>query len=285
MIRTALELGRVSNLPTVWTNAMAGALLALSAAPGTAFWPIVLSALALTLFYVGGMWLNDAFDAEHDRTQKADRPIPRGDIRQGDVFVGGFVMLGTGILLTLLLGGWALVSAVLLSISIFLYDWLHKRTALAPVIMGVTRFFCYALAAFGATGSFPGVAIWGALGLLAYVVGLTYAAKQEAYDRIERAWPLAVMAFPCLLVLIFSWGSALALLIALGFFAATGLALHYLFRRAKGDVPKAVTLLIAAISLYDAALIAGVHGGWIPALLTVLGFGLTRALQRVIAGT
>ncbi|MBE9639669.1 UbiA family prenyltransferase [Salipiger mangrovisoli] len=285
MIGTALKLGRVSNLPTVWTNAMAGALLALSAAPGAALLPILLSALALTLFYVGGMWLNDAFDAEIDRAQKADRPIPMGEISQRTVFLGGFAMLGLGMLLTLPLGGLAVVAALLLTLSIFLYDWLHKRTALAPVIMGVTRFMCYALAAFAATGAFPGVAVWGALGLMAYVVGLTYAAKQEAYDRLERIWPLAVLAFPAVMVLVIGWGSPLALLIALGFLVATGLALRFLFRRAKGDVPRAVTLLIASISLYDAALIAGVHGGWLPALLAVAGFALTRVLQRRIAGT
>ena len=285
MIGTALKLGRVSNLPTVWTNAMAGALLALSAAPGAALVPILLSALALTLFYVGGMWLNDAFDAEIDRAQKADRPIPMGEISQRAVFLGAFAMLGLGILLTLPLEGLAMVSAVMLTLSIFLYDWLHKRTALAPIIMGVTRFFCYVMAALAATGAFPGVALWGALGLMAYVVGLTYAAKQEAFDRLDRAWPLAVLAFPAVLVLVMGWGKPLALLVALGFLVATGGALRLLFRRAKGDVPKAVTLLIASISLYDAALIAGVHGGWLPALLAVAGFGLTRALQRRIAGT
>lgn len=285
MIGTALKLGRVSNLPTVWTNAMAGALLALSAAPGAALVPILVSALALTLFYVGGMWLNDAFDAEIDRAQKSDRPIPMGEISQRAVFLGAFAMLGLGILLTLPLGGLALLSALLLTLSIFLYDWLHKRTALAPVIMGVTRFLCYVMAALAATGAIPDVALWGALGLMAYVVGLTYAAKQEAFDRLDRAWPLAVLAFPAVLVLVMGWGNPLALLVALGFLVATGGALRLLFRRAKGDVPKAVTLLIASISLYDAALIAGVHRGWFPALLAVAGFGLTRALQRRIAGT
>ena len=59
--RTALRLGRVSNLPTVWTNVMAGMALG-----GAALRPsvVVPLALAVSLFYVAGMWLNDAFDAE-----------------------------------------------------------------------------------------------------------------------------------------------------------------------------------------------------------------------------
>ena len=59
----ALRLGRVSNLPTVWTNVLAGGILA-GADPAH---PLVLvPLLAASLLYVGGMYLNDAFDAEID---------------------------------------------------------------------------------------------------------------------------------------------------------------------------------------------------------------------------
>ena len=60
---TALRLGRVSNLPTVWTNALAGAVLAGASGFGG---ELVLLAAAFTLFYTGGMFLNDAFDAPWD---------------------------------------------------------------------------------------------------------------------------------------------------------------------------------------------------------------------------
>ena len=46
MWRTILVLGRVSNLPTVWTNALAGAALS-GAMPGPG--PMVLLLLALSL--------------------------------------------------------------------------------------------------------------------------------------------------------------------------------------------------------------------------------------------
>jgi 4-hydroxybenzoate polyprenyltransferase len=79
--RTVLRLGRVSNLPTVWTNALAGAVLA--AGVSFAAWPVVTAALALSLFYVGGMWLNDGFDAEVDARERPERPIPAGEIGRG----------------------------------------------------------------------------------------------------------------------------------------------------------------------------------------------------------
>ena len=59
--KVALELGRVSNLPTVWTNTIAGVALA-GTSPADSRVPWLL--LALSLCYVAGMFLNDAFDRE-----------------------------------------------------------------------------------------------------------------------------------------------------------------------------------------------------------------------------
>jgi 4-hydroxybenzoate polyprenyltransferase len=278
---TILRLGRVSNLPTVWTNAMAGAALA-GAGAGDAG-TVALAALALSLFYVGGMWLNDAFDAEIDARERANRPIPQGEIGRGTVFAVGFALLAAGAALAFALGPAAGLAALALAAAVVLYDWLHKRTVLSPVIMGATRFLCYATAAL-AVGAFAGPAVLGALGLFAWVVGLTYAAKQEAYDRIDRAWPLAVLAVPALLPLAFVAEAPALLAPWLAMLAVMGLALRRLFRRAKGDVPKAVVTLIAGMSLYDAALIAGT-GAPALAALAALGFLATLALQRLAPGT
>ncbi|MDQ2090838.1 UbiA family prenyltransferase [Marimonas arenosa] len=277
--QTFLKLGRVSNLPTVWTNAIAGAVLAGLPSFGT----IVIVAVALTLFYVGGMWLNDAFDAEIDAREKANRPIPMGEVAVGTVFAGGFAMLGLGIVLAFAMGVAAGLAGLCLAALVVLYDWLHKRTVLSPVIMGGTRFFCYVLAAL-AVGAVTGWVILGALGLLAYTAGLTYAAKQEAYDRLDRAWPLAVLALPVIYALTQTSADIVALLIWAGLLAVVLLALRLLFRRAKGDVPKAVVTMIAGMSLYDATLIAGA-GYTALALLAVAGFALTLYLQRVVSGT
>ncbi len=276
---TILRLGRVSNLPTVWTNALAGAVLA-GGAPLPA---LVLAMLALSLFYVGGMWLNDAFDAEIDGRERPSRPIPAGEIAQCTVFRVGYLMLGLGVILAAALGPAAGIAGLALAGTVVLYDWLHKRTALAPVIMGATRFLAFLLGALSA-GEVTTAALIGAAGLFAYVVGLTYAAKQEAYDRVERAWPLAVLAVPALLVASRAPASALALLIAAGLLAVLAFALHRLFRRARGDVPRAVVTMIAGISLYDAALIAATGASGL-AFLAVAAFALTLLLQRVAPGT
>ena len=279
--KTALRLGRVSNLPTVWTNALAAAVLAGAVGAG----PVLLAALSLSLFYVGGMWLNDAFDAEIDARERKGRSIPRGDAGRGTVFAVGAALLVLGAALAFALGPRAGAVGLALAATVVLYDALHKRTAFGPVIMGATRFLAYALGALS-LGAFAGPALHGALGLFAYVVGLTYAAKQEAYDRLDRAWPLVVLALPLAWAL---WSAlatpqALPILLALALFGLTGYALRRLFRRARGDVPRAVVTLIAGIALYDAVLIASTGAAGL-AGLAVLGFMLTLLLQRLVPGT
>ncbi len=290
-LRTHLVLGRVSNLPTVWTNALAGAGLAGAGLAGVDPLPaaLPLAMLSLSLFYGGGMYLNDAFDAVVDARERSGRPIPTGQIGQGTVFAIGAGLLAVGAALAFTLGAGAGLAGLALAASVVLYDWLHKRTALAPLLMGACRFLSYlvaALAVASPVAGLPGAVLVGATGLFAHIVGLTYAARQEAYDRVGRAWPLAVLAAPVLIGLWFAAaGSSPLALVLLAIYAGWSLwALRFLFRRRKGDVARAVVSLIAGISLYDAVLIAAA-GLPVLAGVAVLGFLATLALQRVAPGT
>src|SRR5439155_10768617 len=95
-LSTALKLGRVSNLPTVTSNVLAAIALA-GGFPATA--TIVLACVAMSLMYVAGMYLNDAFDRDIDRVERPERPIPAGEVHASTVFDVGFVLLLSGILL------------------------------------------------------------------------------------------------------------------------------------------------------------------------------------------
>ena len=280
-LRAVLRLGRVSNLPTVWTNALAGAVLGAGTTISTG--AVIGAALVLSLLYIGGMWLNDAFDAEIDARERPSRPIPSGEISQTVVFLVGGALLVFAVLLGLFFGSAPAAAALALAAAILLYDWLHKRTALSPLIMGGTRFLCYVFGALVA-GGLSAAALIGAAGLFAHVVGLTYAAKQEAYDRIGRAWPLAVLAVPPIIGLVSAGTNPVALALWGALVVLMSLAVRLLFRRKKGDVPRAVVTLIAGISLYDAVLIAG-QGFTGLALVAVGAFVLTLLLQRFVPGT
>lgn len=150
--------------------------------------------------------------------------------------------------------------------------------------MGATRFLAYALAATALTGALATPVALAAAGLFAYVVGLTYAAKRETYDRLDGAWPLAVLAVP---IAYAGWQALVTPAAAaafLGFAGVLALALRRLFRRAPGDVGKAVATMIAGMALYDATLVAAA-GETALAALCVAGFTLTVASQRLVSGT
>ena len=279
-LRAALALGRVSNLPTVWTNTLAGALLA-GARPGPEFALVV---LAFSLFYAGGMFLNDAFDSPWDARERPERPIPSGAAGAREVFLWGFGLLAAGVLVLALFGREAAMAGMALAGAITFYDWNHKANPLSPVVMGLCRALIYVGAALCYTVVLPGALWWGSLVLVCYLIGLTYIAKQETLARVENLWPLAFLAVP---VLYGAWLIAAAPLAApfwVLFCAWMALALWLLRRRRRGDIPRAVVSLIAGISLLDALLIAasGLPG---LALAALAGFGVTLFLQRYIAGT
>ena len=278
--RTALALGRVSNLPTVWTNTLAGALL-VGARPGPEFALVV---LAFSLFYTGGMFLNDAFDSPWDARERPERPIPSGAAGAREVFLWGFALLAAGVLLLTLFGAEAAMAGMALAGVIIFYDWNHKANPLGPVVMGLCRVLIYVGAALCYTAFLPGQLWLGAAALLCYLIGLTYIAKQETLARVENLWPLAFLAVP---VLYGAWLIASAPLVApfwVLFCGWMAVALWFLRRRRRGDIPRAVVSLIAGISLLDALLIAG---SGLPelALAALAGFGVTLFFQRYVAGT
>ncbi len=82
--RTALKLDAVSNLPTVWSNVIAGCALA----GGAPLYVVVTVAVATSAMYIAGMFLNDAFDRNIDARERPERPIPAGEVSVDAVVVG-----------------------------------------------------------------------------------------------------------------------------------------------------------------------------------------------------
>ena len=140
-----LRLGRVSNLPTVITNVMAGMVLAGGQPGATA---VLLVAAAAAALYVGGMYLNDAFDAVDDAAHRPERPIPAGEISRRSVFAIGFALLGLGFCVIGAGTSWgpAAVAAAATAGLIVLYNAWHKGNPAAPVVMGLCRVGVYVMA-------------------------------------------------------------------------------------------------------------------------------------------
>jgi hypothetical protein len=287
--RVAFKLGRVSNLPTVWTNTMVGVVLA-GGTMGDPRVPWLL--LALSLCYIAGMFLNDAFDREFDARHRPERPIPSGEVAAATVFGTGFAMLVMGVALLAWAGygfaegtGWRpAVAGLALGATIVFYDWHHKGNALSPVVMGLCRLLVYVTAAYAFAVDPPHRVFLMGLLLLCYLIGLTYIAKQEHLDRVAHFWPLAFLAIPMLWVLQASLNDAVTAGIGLLFLAWVLYSLSFLRRRRPGDVPRAIGSLLAGICLWDALVLASVGQPSVAALALLL-FGLTLLLQRYVSPT
>src|SRR5919106_643058 len=205
--RAWLHIARVSNTPTVVSNAVAGALLASTAAEtGT----VALVALAMALFYTAGMVLNDLAD--------------------------GLAILATEDVAPLLAG-------VGLVVLIVLYDLWHKDNPVSPALMAGCRALVYVIAGVAVASELPGD-LWGAVALLfVYVVGLTRVAKVEG-GGIIGAWPVVAVLAPSV-YWAFQLPSAASFLLLAAFAAWTLWALHLVHARRIGHAVGALIAGIA----------------------------------------
>ena len=273
-----LLLGRVSNLPTIWTNCMAGVILAGHPFDSTLLWlPI-----AMSLMYIGGMFLNDAFDEGFDRQVRSERPIPAGDISAAQVYFLGFAMLAAGIGLVSSNTAFkteAIVCAVILALLIVYYNYRHKRDPLSPLVMALCRVMVYFVAAAAVETALSPDVLIGATALTGYLIGLTYVAKQENLSEVKNLWPLLFLSLP---VLQFFRGANLLAGMALVGWALY--ALSFLIEKPR-RIPSAVVSLIAGIALLDAMTISTIPEQGTLALAAGAAFLVTLAFQRFIPGT
>jgi 4-hydroxybenzoate polyprenyltransferase len=247
--------------------------------------------LACSCFYVGGMFLNDAFDAEFDARVRPDRPIPSGAAGTREVFTAGFVLLGLSVTIVgvtaWLATGFArsaIASALALAALIVLYDCWHKENAFAPVLMALCRAFVFVTTGMALTGGLPAI-VAGAAGIqLFYLIGLTYVARCERLGSFESFWPLCCIAVPFALWSLSLHEGPAGIALYTGASLWVVACLSHLGWRARINVPRAVVGLIAGIALVDAlALVSFGHTAL--AFAAVGAFGATLALQRWVAGT
>ena len=206
-LRAWLVLTRGSNLPTVWSNLFAGWLLGYVYTDRFPWGPFLLASLlglliGVSLIYVGGMILNDAFDARWDTERRSSRPIPAGLVSVRTAFVVGFLCLGLGAWFTIgaSLTDHRKVTAVLvggLVAGVLIYDRWHKGVAWAPLVMGACRALLPLIGFFAVGGLIDGPHFrgWPLVVLLAHplvlwaqVVAITVVARQEASPGTIPRW-------------------------------------------------------------------------------------------------
>jgi hypothetical protein len=280
-LRTLLVLGRVSNLPTVWSNCLAGWLLAGGGDLSRLLW----LTLGASWLYLGGTYLNDAFDVQFDQQHRRERPIPAGRIHVNTVWKLGLAWLALGLLSLAWFSETTVLVAVLLALNILVYDAIHKIFAFSPVFMAASRSLLILLAASVGRSGITGFVLWCALVLGCYIAGLSALARKESLKTPVPYWPCLLLAPPIVLALVVNrgpyqlQGTALsgALVIWMLF------CLRDAFWATQRNVGRSVAGLLAGIVLVDLLAVCG--GTWVGALVFVGLFGLTLALQQFVPAT
>ncbi len=330
MVKTLLNLGRASNLPTVWTNILAAAVLAqtnpLTTRQNTALyetsnqlyfqWANNSNAsliwfgtlLALSMMYLGGMFLNDAFDAQWDKNHNPSRPIASGEISEKSVWLLGTALIACAIILigtqyqsytkphftstvtndapsqnNLFQDYYGWLAAALLAMCIIAYNVWHKRYAHSAFIMGGCRLGVYAIAALLLAQLTSHVVI-AAFSLLLYIAGLTYLARLEQANKVTNLWPLLLISSPIFVAFWHGYRSLYFWFYLFGFCFWVHSRLNFIIGKKQANVKKCILGLLAAVPLVDGLMLASVDA-YIPSLICLTVFLLLPTLQRWITAT
>jgi len=278
--RAVLILGRISNLPTVWSNCLAAWLLGGGGPCGR----FSLLCAGATLLYTGGMFLNDAMDIGFDRRYRPERPIISGQVSIRFVSISSAVLLLGGWLCLVPLGGPALLFGLGLAGTIVLYDVVHKKTKLAPVLMAGCRFLLCLAASSAAQKGIRSPIVWHAAGLAAYIIGLSYLARRESTGPRVSAWPIPLLSVPVILALTgvlsgheLPWKAGLAVVGWIVWCLSS--------QRAVGKIPlpRGVAGLLAGIALLDWLTVSSLNASLACVCLAL--FLLAIVLQRIAPAT
>ena len=275
-----LELCRVSNLPTVISNCVAGSLVA----EGILGLDLIFVLIGASLVYSGGMVMNDAVDFRYDKKFKKDRPIVSSKISLFSSWqlailflVSGSVFLG--------IGSTSYFWVALLIVSIIFYNVFHKKFGITIYVMGFCRSLLNFIAGYTLSLS-NSVILWGlALGL--YTAGITLVARGEDTDQKVKMIGIILLTAPVFLSIYCSLVS-LNLIVPI-IFSSLALIVLILYSlriinsENPGKIGKAVSLLIAGMCIVDSMAVSSVIG--YQGLLFIFGVPIVLIFQRKIAGT
>jgi hypothetical protein len=280
-LRALLALSRVSHLPTVWSNCLAGWWLGGQGNYGK----LPLLFLGVSALYTGGIFLNDAFDADFDRQRRTERPIPSGAISLAAVWGWGLGWLGLGTLCLMAVGKTTGILTILLLVCIIIYDATHKVVTASPWLMGVCRFWVYVIAGSAGADGINGEPIWCGVALAGYVAGLGYLAQHESARGRVSYWPLALLVIPVAFGMVMNAAEYRVPAIWLSLVLVLWIALRArtIFQAAETNVGHIVSGLLAGIVFVDWLALAP----WCPqrqwlSLVFLILWGATLVLQRLV---
>ena len=293
---TWLQLMRIPTVFTALSNILCGYLITqqipVAELPQhTHLWLLLLSSAGL---YLGGMVLNDVFDAALDAVERRERPIPSGRISRRAAALFGATLLVIGVSCAAMVGQGSLLLSGLIVVAVLLYDGYLKSTMAAPLGMGTCRFLNLML---GASAGTTITSVWqttpmmvaAALGM--YVIGVTVFAKNEA-GKSSTAGLLTGVGIMLSAIGLDAWlisshgvknaipGGQMAFLI-LGLNIVMRSAI-VVMKPAQASIQRTVGLMLLYIIFLDALVVFGFTGNAQKAVLVIVLIAPASLVRRFI---
>ncbi|MDB9528024.1 UbiA-like protein EboC [Oscillatoria sp. CS-180] len=296
-----LQLMRPANILTAWADILVGyaaagsATVVMTVAVGdwslSPLAPLGWLLLSTSGLYGGGVVFNDVFDAELDRIERPERPIPTGRATLLGATLLGASLLSVGVAAAAQVSILSAGLAIAIALAAVVYDALGKHQGwLGPLNMGLCRGGNLLLG----VSAVPALVLerWFLAGIpIVYIAAVTAISQGEVEGGKRQTGLLAIALVLLVLVGIFSlngwgdydWHSVLP------FAGLFGMLVLPAFAKAAQDpspttIQKAVKTGVLSLIVLDAAIAAG-FAGW-PYGLAVLGLlPLSMALARLFAVT
>lgn len=297
-----LQLLRPANIVTAWADILVGYAAAggvngligawqsgLSPQPllGSLGW-LILSTSGL---YGGGIVFNDVFDAELDRVERPERPLPSGRASLVGAVVLGSSLLMVGILAAAQVSLMSAVIALAVAIAALTYDSLGKHQGwFGPVNMGLCRGGNLLLGVSAVSSMLAERWFLAAIPIL-YIAAVTAVSQGEVEGGKRQTGGLAIALVLIVLAgilglsLIDDYTGWKALPFALLF---GGLVLPAFVKATQDPQPtnvqQAVRAGVLSLIVMDAAIAAG-FAGWPYGLAVLALLPLSKSLARLFAVT
>jgi len=294
-----LRLMRPANIVTAVADillgyAASGALLSLLGSSNLALGqllPLGWLVLATIGLYGGGVVFNDVFDAELDRIERPERPIPSGQASQQGAGLLGLLLLSGGVLAAWQVSGTSALIALAIACLALLYDWKGKHhPLLGPVNMGACRGGNLLLGISALPAALEN--LWFlALIPIVYIAAITMVSRGEVNGGNRAALKGALLLYG----LVFGGIISLALLPQFNLLYSLPFLLLFAYlifppllralpAKEPGLIMKAVRAGILALIVMNASMAAG-FAGWQYGLLVLLLLPVSRFMARSFAVT
>lgn len=284
---------RPANVVTSVSDVLAGTAISgvLFKEDYTVFVPeIILLCLSTVGLYGGGVVFNDVFDAELDRSERPERPIPLGLVSRKEASIFGSGLLLSGIVLGILVSMVSGLFSLAIAIAALIYNkWGKHHSFLGPLNMGVCRGLNLLL---GVSILSPALSHWWFLAWvpIIYIAAITMISRGEVHGGNKTTLYFAAILY-CIVIatiLFFSIGKeihwwALLFLIAFAWMIFRAL-IKAIQKPVPGNIGNAVKSGVLALILMNASW-AVAFGAIDLAFIIILLLPLSLWLARLFAVT